>query len=55
MFFFFIALDVHQMIIPDRRSTAESTRLEIIAIDEDNPTATPLAINNIWNKKQEAV
>lgn len=47
MFFFFMALVVHQMIIPDNRSTAESTRLDMIAIEEDRPTATALATKRI--------
>jgi len=46
MFLFFIALDVHQMMTPERRSTAESTRLEIIDMELDIATATAFAINN---------
>ena len=46
MFLFFIALDVHQMMTPERRSTAESTRLEIIDMELDIATATAFAISN---------
>ena len=39
------------MMMPDNRSTAESTRLDMIAIEEDRPTATALAINSIYKDK----
>lgn len=46
MFLFFMALEVHHIMIPDSKSMAESTRLEIMDIELDNATATALAINN---------
>ena len=40
------------MMMPDNRSTAESTRLDMIAIEEDRPTATALAINSIYKNNE---
>ena len=39
------------MMMPDNRSTAESTRLDMIAIEDERPTATALAINSIYKNK----
>ena len=36
------------MTTPERRSTAESTRLEMTEMEPDRATATALAISNSW-------
>lgn len=49
MLWCFMAREVHQIIMPDKRSTTESTRLDMIESELDKPTAIDLAINKIWN------
>ena len=45
-----MALDVHHIMIPEARSTAESTKLDIIEIDADKATAMALAIRRHCKK-----
>lgn len=40
------------MIIPDSKSTEESTKLEIIEIEPDNATATVLAMSSTYTEWQ---
>ena len=50
MFLFLMALEVHHIMIPDARSTAESTKLDIIDIDEDKNTAMAFATSRHCKK-----